>query len=244
MSGLPYLWIVMPTHGGVHAATTGCLLALAAAWAGSGGGVRMLSHQGSLIALQRDRLTRAVLDAGAGDADIILWFDSDMSVDPPELARFLLRTPMNAVVGVPGRKKQDEVVWCCEVDEDQSAAEGLPESLSHLIAGRAGGACMAMRGATLRRIFEHSPSYTDGKRELREVWMCGPYTVNGQGGEQVRLFIGEDIGFGLRAQDAGVATLLDPTVTIWHHDGGQKFGGKFGDSAMFSVALNNNGGTG
>lgn len=228
---LPALWVVMPVYGGVHEATMGSLVHLSAIWAAHGGAVKMQCVGDTIISIARDRLTQAVVEAGAADEDVVLWLDADMSFEPGEVAQWLADTPGNAIVAVPGRRKCLEVVWCCEPSADQSAIARLPEGYRHLLVGVCGGACVAMRGSTLRRLYEAGEPYVYGEQWRREVWCAGIVAMPTVEDRTVtrRQYVGEDIGMCIQAAGLGVACLIDPSIWLGHHDGRTCYGGRMGD---------------
>jgi hypothetical protein len=226
----PRLWIVVPSYGGIEAPTTLALVGLSGIWSAAGGTVHMLTAGGPIIGLLRDELTASLMGKGVEPNDVVFWLDADMSFDAPELVRWLDRVPHGAIVGVAGRKKQDPPVYCCELDDDPALAVPLPAHLSHLRVGTVGGACLAMRGSTLGRLWDTAAPYVLGHRQLREVWRCGVFlTSDAVGSTPRRQFWGEDTGLCLLARSAGVAVLIDPTVWLGHHDGRICYGGRLAD---------------
>jgi hypothetical protein len=226
----PVLWIVVPSYGGIEPVTTVSLVGLAGIWSKAGGVVKMLTAGGPIVGLLRDEMTASLMARGVERDDLVLWLDSDMSFDAVEVVRWLDRVPHGAIVGVAGRKKQEPAVWCCELDDDPALAVPLPAHLSHLRVGTVGGACLAMRGSTLARLWDAAVPYVLGQRELREVWRCGVFTTrDAEGSDPRRQFWGEDTGLCLLARSAGVAVLVDPTVWLGHHDGRTCYGGRLAD---------------
>lgn len=227
----PRLWIAVPAYSGVTSATFVSLMGLTEMWASAGGRARCVTHGGPIVSLLRDQMTEhMVARAGLADIDIVLWLDADMSFEPAEMMAFVQRTPGNAIVTVAGRKKSAEVVWCCELARDQSDADRLPDYLRHLRRGVAGAACVAMRGSTLRRLFEAAREYKHNEVTLREVWPMGVMAVSSApGAEPVTKFIGEDLGLCFSAQQLGVGTFVDPGVWLGHWDGRTCYGGRLSD---------------
>lgn len=207
------LVLCLPWYGGVEPSCALSIAMLCAAWSSAGvGGLRI--HTASLSPTQRarDEVTHRAIAAGLDDDDVLLWIDSDMGFDSGEVLRMAMRTGPCRIVGAAGRKRTDDaVVYCC--------APSGPMDSEGLVPGEVGGACVAMRGATLKRLYEAGSPYTVSSEKRREVWPCGP--VDGD-------WMGEDIGMCRLAASIGIEVMIDAGVRLEHY-GVKGFNGRLSD---------------
>lgn len=172
----------------------------------------------SLITMARNQL---VDDFIASDCDRLVFIDADISWEPGSIVRLVSHDV--PCVGGAYRFKQDEesypVNWASPelTDEKRSYAEqglmvvdGLPGGFMALTRD----ALKAFREAHGNRTYAHF-----GRGAY--AYFTAPFRDG-------RL-MGEDNAFCADLQSAGVPILLDPSLTLTHHDGAQAFKGCVGE---------------
>jgi hypothetical protein len=209
---LPALVLALPWYGGVKTPTAVSVLRLASAWTST---VYLSAAERSQVEVARDLLTDRIATSAAPDDAVVLWVDADMTFDNVEVGRMIAAVRDGEIVGAAGRQKRAEVRFCV-----RHLTPG-PDDGRGWVRGMTGGAVVAMRVSTLRRLHGAGRPYRVGGEWIRQVWPVG---IDAEGEHT-----SEDFGMFALAQAIGIDTYVDPWVTLGHI-GDHEYTGRLADA--------------